>query len=219
MKRVNYFLAMISLSFFLTRCQDQPNYDLPFDPVPPAAVLDPIVHNINGGVVITYTLPEDEKERLLGVKALYSRHDGGEILEAYASGYADYIELVGFPDTKERTVTLIAFNKSYVESEPVEIKINPLIPPHELIRNSLVVSETFGGVLAKWENPTRAEIGVTLYAQGLTDTLMYYDYTYFSRETSGNYAFRGYKDVPRNFRIEIKDRWGNTATPLANSLS
>jgi len=174
-----------------------------------------VVKNISGGAVIFYTLPSDDD--LVGVKALYSYHEGSEILEAYSSAYTDSITLVGFPDTRERTVKLIAFNKSRQESDPVEVTINPLTIPVEVIRNSLDVSETFNGILVKWQNPNKADIGVSLY---VPDSLgfMKFDYTHFSRG-SGHYAFRGYENKERKFRIVIRDRWGNTATPLDTLLT
>ena len=211
-----YLAAIISLLFFLSQCSEVPNWDDEvYNSNPPGAVSNPIVKNISGGAIIHFTLPSDND--LLGVKALYSYHEGGEILEAYSSTRTDSIQLVGFPDTKERKVTLIAFNKSRVESTPIEVTIRPDTPPVEIIRNSLEVRETFSGVFVKWENPSRAEIGVSLYVE---DSLgfMNLDYTHFTRE-AGQYSFRGYQDQERKFRIVIKDRWNNTSIPLDTLLT
>jgi len=217
--KTNYFLsvvAIISLPLLLTRCAEAPNWDdEAYNSTPPGAVSNPIVTNINGGAVIHYTLPPEKD--LLGVKALYSFRGGGEILETYSSAHTDSITLVGFPNTDERTVKLIAINSSKVESQPIEVAIRPLTIPVELIRNSLEVTETFSGVLVKWQNPTKADIGVSLFAE---DSLGYMnlDYTYFTRE-AGHYAFRGYDDAERKFRIVIRDRWSNTTTPLDTILT
>jgi len=213
-----YLVAIIALPFFLPQCSEAPNWDNePHNSTPPGAVSNTIVKNISGGAVIFFTLPPEKDTDLLGVKALYSYHEGGEILEAYSSASTDSIQLVGFPDTKERKVKLIAFNKSRVESAPVEVTIHPDTPPVEAIRNSLEMRETFSGVFLKWENPSRAEIGISLYVE---DSLgfMNLDYTHFTRE-SGQYSFRGYKDEERKFRIIIKDRWNNTSTPLDTLLT
>jgi len=218
MKKCFYLVsAIILLPILCSQCSEAPNWDDEGNANPPGAVSNPIVKNINGGAVIFYTLPPDNETNLLGVKALYTRYDDGEILEAYSSSHTDSIVVFGFPDTKERKVTLIAFNSSKKESQPVEVTINPLIPPHELIRNSMEVSETFSGVLVKWDNPSRAEIGVMLFAE---DSLgfMNLDYTYFTGE-SGHYAFRGFDDTERKFRVVIRDRWDNESTPFDVVLS
>lgn len=215
MKTHYYLAAVISLPLLLSRCAEAPNWNEAKDSTPPQAVLNPSVKDINGGAVITYTLPPDTD--LKGVKAIYSYHDGGEMLEAYASAYTDSIKLVGFPDTKERKVQLIAYDKSRNESQPVEVVIRPLIPPVEVIRNTLYAGATFDGVLVKWDNPTRADIGVTLFAEDSTG-FMALNYTYFTRE-SGYYAFRGFKDQERKFRVVVRDRWNNTATPLDTVLT
>ena len=212
-----YLAAILSLPFFFIRCSDAPNWDDEVNTNPPGAISNPIVQNINGGAIIFFTMPPDTESNLLGVKALYTRNDDGEVMESYASAFTDSIVLVGFPDTKERTVTLIAFNKSKVESPPVEVTIRPLTPPVEIIRNSLEVSETYSGIFVRWQNPTGADIGVSMFAE---DSLgfMNLDYTYFTRE-SGYYAFRGYENKEKKFRIVVRDRWNNTATPLDTLLT
>lgn len=218
MKTYLYLAAIFLLPFFLTQCSDAPNWGAEtYNLTPPGAVSNPIVENINGGAIIHYTLPPEKDRDLLGVKALYSYHEGDEILEVYSSAYTDSVVLVGFPDTNERKVTLIALNKSRVESEPVEVTIRPLTPPIEVIRNSLITRETFSGVFVSWENPTRADIGISLYAEDSTG-FMKLDNTYFTRE-SGQYSFRGFESEERKFRIEIKDRWNNRAIPLDTILT
>lgn len=202
--------------FFLTQCSEAPNWnDETHDTVSPGQISNPIVENINGGAIITYTLPLDND--LLGVKAIYTYLEGGETLEAYSSAFVNSIKLVGFPNTQQRKITLIAIDKSNNESNPIDVTIQPLIPPIQIIRNSLIVNETFSGVFVKWENDTKADIGVSLYVE---DSLgfMNLDYTYFTNE-SGNYSFRGYDNKERKFKILLRDRWNNTATPLDTLLT
>lgn len=216
MKTKKYLLLFISFLFSLTQCIEAPDWnDETYDSVPPGKILSPIVENINGGAIITYTLPTDND--LLAVKAIYSYTEGGETMEAYSSAFTNSIRLVGFPDTKQRKILLIAMDKSNNESSPVEVTIQPSTPPIQLIRNSLIVHETFSGIFVKWENDTKADIGISLFVE---DSLgfMNLDYTYFTSE-SGNYSFRGYQNKERKFRILLKDRWNNTAIPLDTLLT
>lgn len=217
MKKINYyFTAIVAVLLLNTQCDEAPNWDNEItDAVPPGPVSNVNVENINGGAIITYSLPSDND--LMAVKAIYSFREGGEIMESYSSAATDSIKLVGFPDTQERTIQLVAIDKSKNESEPVTTTIKPLTIPVEIIRNSLVVNETFSGVFVKWDNPTRADIGVSLYVK---DSLGFYnlDYTYFTKE-SGQYSFRGYENVEREFRVVVRDRWNNTATPIDVKLT
>ncbi len=217
MKKIFFYLAIIVLPLsLLVKCKEAPNWDEGItDTVPPGTVSNVNVENINGGAIITYTLPPDDD--LLAVKAIYSFTEDGEKMESYSSAFTDSIKLVGFPDTRQRTVQLVAIDKSNNESDPVSVTIKPLVIPVEIIRNSMTVSETFSGVLVQWENPTRADIGVSLYVK---DSLGFYnlDYTYFTKE-SGYYAFRGFKSEERDFRVVIRDRWNNTATPIDATLT
>lgn len=214
--KIIYYLISVILLLVLVRCAEVPNWnDETKDSVPPGTVSNMKVENTNGGAIITYTLPTDAD--LMGVKAIYSFTEGGETRISYSSAFTNVIELEGFPDIKDRKVQLVAFDKSYNESSPVEVSIKPLTPPVELIRNSLHISETFNGVLVKWDNPTNADIGVSLYAED-DQKFMELDYTYYSRE-SGYYAFRGYENEERNFRVEVKDRWDNIAPPIDVTLT
>src|SRR5690554_4086921 len=132
----------LTLVFFVAvGCTEIENWFDPTDDIPPGAVTNVLVENLHGGVRITYTLPDDDD--LLGIKALYSFN---EIHEGELFSTGDTIEIHGFPNTLERVVRLISIDESFNESEAVEIKINPLTPPVELIRESLVVTPTFGGL-------------------------------------------------------------------------
>lgn len=216
MKTLFQVISIVISLLLLVYCSEAPEWYDKKDTVAPVAISNPVVENTNGGAIITYSLPSDHD--LLGVKARYTYLEGGDTLEAYSSAYTDTIQLVGFPDTRQRTVRLIAIDKSYNESKPVEVTIQPLTPPVELIRQSLKVNETFGGVLVAWGNPARADIGVSLYVQ---DSLgfMNLDYTYFTNEESGYYSFRGYENKERKFEVRIRDRWNNSATPLDTTLT
>jgi len=218
MKKADYiFLAIfISALFIFTQCEAPPNWEDDYNnPNPPGVVTVTEVKNINGGAVIFYSFPPDAD--LLGVKALYSYSEQDPILEAYSSAFTDSIVLVGFPNTNERTVRLITINSSRKESEAVEVRIRPETIPVELIRKTLVVNETFSGVLVKWENPYNVNIGISLF---VVDSIGYMnlDHTHFSRE-SGAFAFRGFESEERGFRIVIRDHWQNTATPLDTMLT
>ncbi|MDR0573906.1 MAG: DUF4959 domain-containing protein [Tannerella sp.] len=210
------FFGIVALSAVLWQCTDVKDYSPVKDKVAPWPVSNPEVVNLSGGALITYTKPSDPD--LLGVKALYSYTDGGEILEAYSSAFTDSIKLEGFPDTLNRIVRLIAIDKSGNESTPVEVSIRPTIPPVELIRRSLKVQTTFQGVTASWENITGANIGVVLYAADSTGT-MRLNYTHYSNTLEDIYTFRGFDTTQRAFSVQIRDRWDNYSSTLDTVLT
>ncbi len=212
-----YSIAWICTLFVFIQCSDAPQWFNEIqDNEAPGPVKDVVVENIPGGAVISFKTPSDKD--LLGVKAVYSYTAGGDLLEAFSSAFSDTIRLNGFPDTNERTVQLIAIDLNKNESQPLSATIKPMTPPVEIIRNSLVAHETFGGVFVSWENSSQADIGVSLYVE---DTLGYMnlDYTYFTRESKGNYSFRGYANKQRKFRVQIRDRWNNSSSPLDTLLT
>lgn len=216
MKKI-FFLIVLSL-FFLWNCKEMPNMSDPKDTVLPGMISNPVVENINGGAIITYSLPDDND--LLGVKAVYSLTEDGEELEMFSSAFRDAIELNGFADTDEREVALICIDKSYNESSPVVVKINPLTPPVDLIRKTLKVNTAFGGLRATWDNIYNENIALTLYVEdSLSPGYMTQYDTHYSSYPKGEVSFRGFDAIEKHFRIEMRDRWDNYAEPLEFTLT
>lgn len=213
----NILVLFLVVPFLLLyNCEDAPNYTDASNTAAPAPVTNPKVENINGGAIITYNLPEGND--LLGVKAVYALRDSGEILEMFSSAHRDTIELNGFADTKERSITLITINNSFIESSPLEVSIKPLTPPVDLIRESLNVVPSFGGVYASWTNLYKENIAVSLLFED-SQGFLTEDDTHYSASKEGGFAFRGFESKITNFRITIRDRWGNFAEPLNFSLT
>src|SRR5690606_32993715 len=82
------------------------------------------VENLNGGARISYTLPDDPD--LLYVMASYSVNSGVE-RTVKSSVYGNSLLLEGFSSTDEREITLYTVNRSENRSEPMQVKIKPLI--------------------------------------------------------------------------------------------
>lgn len=209
-KNFYLFFAILISWLFMQGCQDVKDWSDPTDDIPPGPISNPIVTNLHGSTMITYTLPSDND--LLGVKAVYSLSSDDEERFVFSSAFTDTIFVDGFPDTKERVVKLIALDKSLNESEPVSVVVNPLIPAVFLIDESKYVSQTFGGVFVSWDNPTREYIGVELsYKDSLG--IWVHDYTYYTNAAVGEYQFRGFDDTEREFRVRFLDNWGRAAEP------
>ncbi|WP_320908917.1 MULTISPECIES: DUF5126 domain-containing protein [Bacteroides] len=215
MKRnyIAYILLTVSLMW---SCSEVKDWQDEKDNIPPKSVTDVVVENINGGAIITYKLPDDPD--LLAVKAVYYYKKGEDLKEAYSSAFNNTISLEGFPDVNERTVQLFAIDKSMNHSAPVEVQIKPLLPPVEMIRKSLKVNPTFGGVYMLWENAQEDEISITLYRKDAKGDMAFYD-AYYSKAKEGKYTFRGLENAEQEFYFEIKDKWGNYSAPLDTILT
>lgn len=213
--RIEKIAFPILFIFLLWNCEGVKEWKDPTDNIPPGQVSDIKVENTHGGAMITYSLPNDND--LLGVKAVYSFRDDENIYENYSSAFRDTIILTGFPDTKERIINLYTIDRSRNMSDPVAVTINPLIPPVEVIRQTLKVNPTFGGIYASWENPSKENIAISLYVDSLGEKTL--DDTYFSNSQNGGYAFRGLVSKEQSFRFEIRDRWLNYSIPLDTVLT
>ncbi|NJN25720.1 MAG: DUF5126 domain-containing protein [Cyclobacteriaceae bacterium] len=215
MKNISIIYLITLLAF--AGCNMPTDWSDPTNSIPPGSVTNVEVENTNGGAILTFVQPEDED--LLGVKAYYKYIEGGEVRTKFTSAYSDTIMIEGFPDVKTRTVKLVAIDKSMNESVPVEINITPLTPPVQLIRNTLTISETFGGVYAKWINEFNTNVVVTLFVEDSVNNELEIYEAYYSSSTEGSYAFRGFKNVERRFVLEIRDRWDNYSTLLDTVLT
>lgn len=212
----NYTIISIwILCGLLVSCDKPEDWQDAPDNIAPGRVSEVAVENLNGGARITYRLPGDKD--LLGVKAVYSLSDGVS-REAFSSAFRDTILLEGYATTDEQVVRLITVDKSRNESEPVEVQIKPLEPPINLIRQTLSASPTFGGIYAQWENPFEEELAINLYTVDSLGDYTLFD-TYYSKQPSGGFAFRGLENLSQNLRVEIRDRWNNYSAPLDTVLT
>jgi hypothetical protein len=208
-------IIILLLPVLLWQCTDVKDWHDPEDSVAPGSVSNVRVENINGGAKLKYTLPADND--LLGVKAIFSFKDG-EAREVFSSSYNDSILVEGAPDMNEYTVNLYVLDRSHNESAPVQVSIKPLTPPVEVVRQSLRMNPTFGGVYINWENVSESDIAISLYKKDSIGDFVLYD-TYYSKTSSGAFSFRGLKNTEQDFRFEIRDKWRNYSTPLDTALT
>lgn len=209
-------LSAAALLFALVSCTEVKDWSEPKDNVPPGKIKNVNVENIHGGARITYELPDDDD--LLGVKAEYSFDENDIIREAYSSAYTDTIVLRGYSNMSAHRVKLYVLDKSMNESEQVEVTINPLIPPIDIIRNSLRVNPTFGGVYTLWENQLKEEVAISLMLMDSLGEYSPYD-VHYTKAPLGIHAFRGLENKEVKIRLQLRDRWDNYSAPLDTTLT
>ena len=217
MKSVHLFLAGMVLICAVS-CNPPEEWHDKYDDIVPGPVTNVNVENLNGAASISYDHPSVQDGNLLGVKAVYSHTVGGEEVVRWSSANRDTIVLEGFGDTNERIVNLYAVHKNGNVSEPVSTTIQPKTPPIFLMRESMQVQSTFGGVQINWKNPTKLRMGIAFYTEdSITHEMVLYD-KFFSSLVDGKTAFRPFDAVEQNFRIELFDKWQNYAPPLDTAL-
>jgi hypothetical protein len=212
MKR-NIFIILLSVLFF--GCTEEERPEIIKDRISPDPVTDVQVQNIPGGAILKYQLPDNED--LLYVKALYSLKEGHQA-EVSASLYCDTLVIYGFGDENEHEVQIVAVDRSKNESEPVKVAIKPLEPPVLAIRKSLKMFSDFAGVSLSWENPTRADISVTLERKDSVGNYSPIE-VFYSSMLDGSAVSRDMDTIPGDFRAYVRDRWENQSAPLDTVLT
>ena len=189
--------------------------------VVPSQVTVTDVVNESGQAIIYYDLPNDKN--LKYVKAKFTPRDGEE-MEVNASYFTDSLIVNGFKNAGEYDVFLysVSFGENY--SEPVKVKVNPETPPYQLVAETLKCVQSFGGVNVSYENPTKADLSVSvekLEADGTWSEVN----THYSSVDKVTFSARGQESVPSTFRVAVSNHWGDVAyspeydiTPLYETL-
>jgi hypothetical protein len=211
---LNILIIMLSIALFGS-CKEEPIGQQPVDDIPPGKVTDVTVRSIAGGAVFHYSLPADED--LMCIKAVYSI-DGQTEVESKASAFVDSLQIQGFGDTIQYQVRLIAVDKSRNESESHAETIKPLLPDVLAISETLDIVPDFGGLLATWNNPNRAEISVNVEIEDHNKEYVPKE-SFYSSMTDGKGSIRGMDTIPVYFRTYIQDHWGNRGKPRYDTIT
>lgn len=172
------------------------------------------VEPINGGAIITYTIPRDPD--ILYIMAEYERN--GEIFTEKSSVYKNKLTIEGFHTTERVKVKLYKVNKNEERSDPLELEFVPLESLITIARNSLSLQPGFGGIIAAWENPQETELGVRLMVKGERNEWETKE-MYFSTLVKEKKSFRGFESREYDFALTFEDKWGNISDTIYYSAS
>ncbi len=181
----------------------------------PANVSDIAVEPLPGGAKITYSLPSTPG--LLYVKAEYE-WPAGVKRESRASLYGDSLIIRGLGTTGEVNVNIYSVGSGEVASAPTQVKIKPLDPPVITTFASLGVQEDFGGVYVSFENPSKADLVISLLAKDERGDWFPVDAHYTNRD-QGGFSVRGQESKPTDFGVFVRDRWNNKSDTIAVNLT
>jgi len=158
---------------------------------------------INGGAIITYTVPNDPN--ILCTTAEYIRN-GQKYIER-STYHNNSLRIEGFKTLEPVIVTLYTENRNEDRSDPVTAEFTPLKALVDLTKESLDFVTTFGGIVLSWENLLKSELNIRLMA--FVEGELVRDEIFYSTLPSDNRSYRGYESVETKFAVTIGDKWQN----------
>ena len=214
MKHIKYLLTISCFLFMFVSCKEEKHAPYEKSGWVPERVSNVKVENLSGGARITYDVTMHPE--LMYVMAEFETQ--GKKRNVKATYFTDSLVLEGFGDTEAHEVKLYAVSKSEVLSEPVVVTVNPLTPPATLAFESLDIIDDFGGAWATYNNPAKADLGITIMHKDNAGEWIIDEVLYTEKELGG-LAARGLEPKPTVFGGFVQDRWGNYTDTLIRTLT
>ncbi|MDR0560047.1 MAG: DUF4959 domain-containing protein [Prevotellaceae bacterium] len=201
-----FIIYILGLLVSSGACTDAPIGQTSVDSTPPPPPADVKVEPLPGGAKITYSLPKE-------TDISYVRGDfrfQGKDWTVRASAFDNCLTVLGLGAVAPVEMKLCLVDHSENRSTPINVTFTPDRPPFETVFESMTVEAGWGGVLVKWDNPSGADMGITLFA---ADTLgqLNEGSIHFSSAKKGEWTFRPYAIVKRRFGVMVTDQWGNSS--------
>lgn len=218
MKKQIKKIYFLSIFIFITILSCSKNEDS--DTTPPGIVSNISVTPINGGGVISYTLPSDDD--ISYVRAVYTNSQGEEVYRV-SSKYNTTIEVNGLNQTTSVQVSLYVVDENENTSEAVVIDFIPLESFIFLVQQSIEITPDLGGVKITWENISSKTVFVYVHIlNGSEETVRILS----SNNEQELLFIRGLESVEMTFSTKVEDFDGNitdleekgTFTPLFEEL-
>jgi hypothetical protein len=176
------------------------------DSTAPAAPTVTSVDNGDGQATIHYTVPSDDD--MLYVVATY-KNNATSTRTTKVSVYDNKITVLGFAEAGSYDVDLKSVDRSGNESTPVKVTVNPTEPPYKKIYSSIKTLPSWSGFKITWDNPTEANIIVTVLKKDSTGVFQPFTSIY-SNSAAGSSSVRGFNDITeQDVKIYIRDRYDN----------
>lgn len=208
------WLFILGGCLFASACNEEFVGQTPVDSEAPSAVSDVIVENQPGGAKISYTLPKETDISYVRAEYMYK----GSMAATKSSIYQNYVLLEGFGSEDPVDVKLYTVDHSGNDSQPVNVTIQPLLPPVYAITQSFEWERDFGGFKLNWTNSTGNEVVLTLLMKA-EDGIYYEEESYYTTAKNGEYNFRGFEDVPTDFGLYVRDKFYNYSDTVMFSLT
>lgn len=210
MKKFELLFMLYMLLVAISACKQDVHVPIPNDGTTPKPISNPIVQNLAGGALISYTLPDDAN--LLYVRAEFDYK--GVKMDVKSSFFKKTIVLEGFADTLIHSVNLYAVSRGEKASTPVTVQIKPLAAPIQNVFRTLSVKEGFGGFAVKFVNPSLGNVMIgVLQFDPILKEWSQID-AYYTNLALAEFSTRGLDSTQQLFGFFAKDRWNNKTDTL-----
>jgi len=116
------------------------------------------------------------------------------------------------------TIQLYSVNRSEKASEPVSVQARPLTPNYAEVFNTIHMVEDWGGATVYFENPSEADLAITIIHVDSTGFWSQGE-TLYTKRRQGSFSVHDLPPVRTDFGVYIRDRWNNmTDTFVVNLL-
>lgn len=215
---INKLILLIGLFLSIVGCKESEIIKLySSDKSIPKQVLNLTQEGIFGGAILRYDLPDDPN--LLYVKAVFTLPNGKNS-EVKGSFYSDSLVIEGYGESGTYPAKVYSVSVGEVLSEPVLIDITPLTPPNQAVIDSLIISGTYGGIKVEVNNPTKAQLAISILRRTADSPWQLVTTEYVKLERYSFYV-RGQEPIETIYGFVAKDRWENesmireeTITPI-----
>lgn len=181
----------------------------------PGVVTNVSIENLPGAAKISFTAPKDPD--LLYIKAEYTLASGRK-MQVKSSYYNNSLMVEGFGEQVPHTVLLYAVNRSEVQSEPLEVVVNPLENPIWDTFRSLEAIAAFGGIRITASNEVQKNVTIEIMKDSLGEWVPSVDNIY-SEAKNITRTIRGLDTIPQTFAITVRDKYLNYTDTLVTELT
>ncbi|MVZ63834.1 DUF5000 domain-containing lipoprotein [Sphingobacterium humi] len=217
MRNLVKLIACIFIYLVVQSCEEEPRMDyIDTNGEAPAQVSNIVVENTPGGAILKYKLNKDVN--LAYVKAVYEITPG-VLKESKSSIYSDTLKLEGFGNTQEHEVKVYSVGRNEKVSQPVIVKVKPLIPPVTLAYDDLSIETAFGGVRVRIKNQLKANLAIVIDADTAGKGVLRPLQTFYTAVDSGTFTVRGLSSKDMQFSVYLRDRWGNKSLAVVKNLT
>jgi hypothetical protein len=209
---IPFLLAGISL---IISCSEE-NERIPIisDPTAPGVVSNIRVEPLPGAVKLTYDIPDDQNLSYIKAECLIK----GILREVKASTYQNNLTIEGFADNSVHSVNLYSVSRSDVASKPVTVEVQPLNPPFQEVFKNISLAKAWGGATVTYENPTEADLAISLI---YIDSTGYWNsgITSYTKRKQGSFSIRGFDPEETTFGVYLRDRWDHMTDTIVAVLT
>ena len=221
MKKIKYFSIYVFMALVMLCCSEETHTPItPDDGRAPGVLTDVSLTPLNGGFDITYTLPNDSD--LLYVKAFYTNSQGEES-SVVSSVYNKSLQVLGYGNTDEKTISLQTIDRSGNTSDMVVVKGVPLEAVVDKVAKKVSMIPGWGGATFDIINEAEDDLIIDLFGNEViideeTGNRSYGDFevreTLYTNSDTIISALRGYDPVPTPFAVVVRDPYGNKSDTI-----